>query len=213
LSTIVYKTVYCLILLVEIEIREYRGGDAGQVIDVFRDSFNTLRKSRGGNHPDETVDRVVGQPDNATLKMLISGRKLLVARVKGTGEIAGIGAISDTRADRILGSRYSRTHYVREKFQRGRAGVSVGKLLRLATIEEARKLGARKMYGYATIESIGFHKKFGAKFVSMFNSSYLDGVRSYYYEIELRPSFWNRIPFEPFVFQFSKLVGKLTRKN
>lgn len=197
----------------ELEIRDYREDDALQVIEVFRDSFNTLRKSKGGNHDEETVDKVVGQPDDATLFMVVSGRKLLVAVVKGTGEIAGIGAISDSRADRILGSRYSRTHYVKEKFQHGKAGVSVGKMLRNATIEKARNLGARKMFGYATTESIGFHKKFGAKFVPMFNSSYLGGVRAYYYEMELRPSIWNRIPFEPFIFQFSKLVGKLTRKK
>ncbi len=197
----------------EIEIRDYRSGDAKQVIEVFRDSFNTLRKSRGGNHKDSTVDSVVNQPDDATLRMVTSGRLLLVAEVTETGEIAGIGAISDTRADRILGTRYSRTHYVKEKFQRGKAGVSVGKMLRLATIEKAKKLGARKMFGYATIESVGFHKKFGARFMPMFNSSYLDGVRSYYYEIELRPSFWNRITVEPFIFQFSKLLGKLRRKK
>jgi L-amino acid N-acyltransferase YncA len=212
LGTIVYKTVYFLILTVEVEIRDYRKEDAEQVIEVFRDSFNTLRKSKGGSHGDATVDAVVTQPDSATLKMVTSGRKLLVAEVKETGEIAGTGAISDTRADRLLGSRYSRTHYVREKFQRGKAGVSVGKMLRIATIEKAKRLGARKLFGYATIESVGFHKKFGAKFVPLFNSSYLGGVRSYYYEIELRPSFWNRIPIEPFVFQFSKFIGTLGKK-
>ena len=213
MSTIVYKTVYCLILYVEIEIRDYRPSDAKQVIEVFRDSFNTLRKSRGGNHEDSTVDRVVGQSDKSTLWMVTSGRLLLVAVVKKTGEIAGIGAISDTKADHLLGTRYSRTHYVKEKFQHGKAGVSVGKMLRLSTIEKARKLGARKLFGYATIESVGFHKKFGARFMPMFNSSYLDGVRSYYYEIELRPSFWNRITIEPFIFQLSKFLGKLRKKK
>jgi L-amino acid N-acyltransferase YncA len=207
LSTIVYKTVYCQIHVVEVIIRNYRSGDAGQVVAVCRDSFSTLKKSQGGTHPDDKVDELIQKPDSVILDRLTSGGRLLVAEVKDTGELAGMGAVSTTAMSRILGSCYSRSHYVKKKFQGGKAGLNVGSMLRTATIEKAKSLGTRKMFGYATKDSMGFHRKSGAKFNPRFNSSYLGGVRTYYYEIALRPSIWNAIPFEPVLFQLSKLLG------
>lgn len=191
----------------EIFIREYRPGDAGQVVAVYRDASSTLKKSEGGGHPDDRVEAVLSKSDAYLLGKLTSDGILLVAEVKGTGEIVGIGAISDTFASRFLGCRYSRSHYVKAGFQKGKAGINVGSMLRRATIEKARSLGARKLFGYATNESLGFHKRFGAKPVPLYDGTYMGGVPTKYYEIILRRSLWNLIPFEPFLFHLSKIFG------
>lgn len=103
-----------------------------------------------------------------------------------------------------MGSVCSRGFYVKEKFQRGRAGVSVGKLLAKARIKWASEMGFRKMYGYSTPESTGFHEKFGARFFSSHDSIYAGDVRVHYYEIELRPSRLNGLRFEPYVSELIK---------
>lgn len=207
MSTIVYKTVHFLILFVEIIIRDYRPGDAGQVVSIYRDSFSTLKRSNGGQHPDECVDSIIQKPDEYLLRKITDRGIIVVAQIKGSDEIVGLGAISDTLTSRILGSRYSRSHYVKSDFQKGKSGVNVGSMLRRATIEKAKSLGARKLFGYATNESAGFHRKFGARFLPIYNGSYLGGVPTNYYEIELRKSLWNHIPLEPLAFHLSKIFG------
>ncbi len=195
----------------EINIRSYRPADAKQVIEVFRDSFNTLRKSRGGAHPDAAVDKFLDASDREILGRITRGAVLLVAEVKETGEIAGTGAVTNRPVDRLLNSTYSRTHYVKEKFQHGKTGVNIGSMLRRATIQKARDLGFRKIYGYSLPESVGFHKKFGAKYLPRYNFRYLEGaVEVHYYEIELRPSIRNSIRIEPYIFRLSKWWQKHT---
>jgi hypothetical protein len=190
---------------VEVVIRDYLPDDARQIIDIYRDSFTTLKKSKGGGHPDGKVDKIIQKPDKYLLKKLVSDGILVVAQVKGTHEIVGIGAISNTFTSGFLGSRYSRSHYVKASFQKGKAGVNVGTMLRVATIEKAKTLGARKLFGYSTNESVEFHKKFGARFVPRYNCTYLGGIPTNYYEIVLRKSIWNNIPFEPVLFHLSKI--------
>ena len=123
---------------------------------------------------------------------------IVVAEVEETGEMAGFGAISNNWRNKILKSCYSKFHFVKEKFQRGRAGVNVGRMLRKKTISMAASKNYRKIYGYATTEAIGFHKKFGAKFFPEYNHpSNIEGATDNYYEIELRPSFLNGLKIEP----------------
>jgi len=191
-------------------IRDYKAGDSSQIVEVFRDSMNTLRKSKGGTHPDDAVDKAVNEPDDELQKMLEWGSAIIVAEVQETGEIAGMGAITTKWYNRLLRSTMSRAHFVKEKFQRGRAGVSVGKMLRIASIQKAKGLGFRKIFGYSTPEAVGFHKKFGAVFYPEHNGFYLDKrVVTQYYEIELRKSALNRMRPEAYISGASHLTGRL----
>ncbi|MEW6035037.1 MAG: hypothetical protein AB1529_00350 [Candidatus Micrarchaeota archaeon] len=193
----------------EIVLREYRPEDAPEIVDVFRDACNALRKSRGGAHPDEDIDRFTGKSDAELLEILERGARITVAEVKGTGRLAGIGAITVDRVARLIGSTYSKDHYVREEFQRGKAGVSVGRMLREATLKAARDMGFRKLYGYSTPEATGFHAKFGAIFHPGHDSTYMGGVRILYYETELRKSRLNAIRIEPYVFKIGRFISQL----
>ncbi len=195
--------------MVEIVLREYRPEDAPEIVDVFRDACNALRKSRGGAHPDETIDRFLGKSEGELLDMLTRGARITVAEVKGTGRLAGMGAITVDLTSQLLGSTYSKDHYVREEFQRGKAGVSVGRLVREATLKEAREMGFRKLYGYSTTEAEGFHRKFGAVFHHGHDSTYMDGVRILYYETRLKESPMNGILVEPYVFKVSRFISQL----
>jgi len=196
----------------ELRIRDYRPGDAREVVEIFRDSYNTLRESKGGLHPDEEVDEVLALPDEAILDRLTQSSLLVVAEIVETGELAGTGAIRDGLAHRLVGSTFSMNHYVPERFQKGRADVSVGSALRKATIEKARQLGYRKLCGLAVPESKGFHAKFGAVFFPEHNASdWHSGVEYQYYEFVFRESPLNAIKFESYAARLVKLAKNLRR--
>jgi hypothetical protein len=192
----------------EVVIRPYHPADALAVVEVYRDAYDVLRQSRGGRHADHIVDRVQSMADEALLRRLLHGYHLVVAEDTVTsGRLLGIGAISDRPIDRLLGSARSKSHYVRLGLQRGQGGVGLGTLLRNATLARARELGRRKVWGYAQPESRGWHGKFGACFYpwhDTYNPEH--SLMVSYYEIELRPSFWNRVRIEPCIFRLSKLI-------
>lgn len=195
--------------MVEIRIRRYEGRDAPQAVAVFRDANNSIRKSRGGAHPDSEVDALLSKSDAELLSIITHGSVIFVAEVAGTGEIAGMGAITNNLVARMLGSTYSKNHYVKEAFQHGKAGVSLGRPLRDATLAEAKRLGFRKMYGFSTPESVGFHKKFGAVFHPRYNTRMFGTVIVEYYEIELRKSVLNGIRMEPYAVMLGRAYGWL----
>ena len=195
----------------DIILRDFRIEDFTQVTEVVRDGNDSLRKSRGGQHPDEAVDQMIKRalaqdiPRNPRLQP-----GMVVAEVKGTGQIIGTGAIMRGPLDKLLGTAYSTAHYVRQDFQRGKAGVPVGSLLRKETIARARALGCRKVYGLSTPEAVGFHSKFGARFFPNHDRTYLNPpVRLRYYDIVLRPSMWNGVRLETWGFVIREVHGWL----
>ena len=188
-------------VLVEILIREYRPEDASRVLEAYRDSMQSLRASQGGIHPEWAVDMDISRPDEELLSGMTYRSILLVAEVKGTGEVAGIGGLGIGLLNRLAGCVYSKAHYVKRAFQRGKAGISVGSMLRKATISTASGMGFRKLYGYTTSESVSFHAKAGARLVPMFNRMHKERkVCLRYYEIELRRNILNALPIEPIIF-------------
>lgn len=190
----------------KILLRNYRETDAAASVSVFREGSQSLRKSQGGTHPDEAIDKLADMSDKEVWLNYLWGATLVVAEVKETGEVIGLGGIKRGRFDRLIGSAYSTTHYVKPSFQKGRAGVPVGSLLRAETITRAKAIGCRKMYGFSTPEAVRFHKKFGARFYPLFNRDSSDSkVRIRYYEIDLRPSIWNMLKIEPFAYSLNEL--------
>jgi len=193
--------------LIEIILRDYGPEDFSQVISVFKDSCQTLKKSNGGTHPDDAVDHLLKGTDMQILGRITGGAKLIVAEVKETGQIVGTGGVKRGKFDRLFGVACSVAHYVRSDFQKGKAGVSVGSLLRRESLARAAAAGCRKMYGFSTADAIGFHKKFGARFLPRYDRPYINGiVPSHYYEMELRPSIWNRLEPMPILFAFEGVV-------
>ncbi len=181
-------------------VRDYRAEDARAVVEVFRDSYNTLRASKGGMHPDEEVEEMLRKPDGKILARLTRNCVLLVAEVRGTGEVAGVGGIRDGWEHRILRSTVCMNLYVKERFQRGKAGVSVGAMLRRATIERAKSMGYRKACGYAYPEAKGYEARFGVAFFPAYNTrDWNSAVTLHYHEFELRPNVWNRIRMEAYM--------------
>jgi len=199
-------------MAIEINVRDYRSEDASRVVEVFRDAYNTLRKSKGGMHRDDQVEQALHPSDKNILARMTYEVMLVVAEVKETGEIVGTGGISFGLMSRLLNSTYSRNHYVKEAFQRGRAGVSVGSMLRRATIDKARSMGFRKIYGFSTPESKGFHQRFGAVFFPAYDMTFSESTVGFnYYEIHLRPCIWNRIIIEPYIARLKKLYFQRIR--
>ncbi|MEW6723147.1 MAG: GNAT family N-acetyltransferase [Candidatus Micrarchaeota archaeon] len=195
----------------EIIIRDYRPEDAGQVIEVYRDSVQSMRESAGGLHPDSSVERLLSRRDEAILASHTEGGVLLVAELDSTGRLAGMGAVA-TPLSSLIGSAYSRSFYVRREFQRGKGGLPVGSMLREAAIARAKKMGFRKIYGYSTPEAIPFHKKFGAVFYPEHDLPYLDSSATlHYYEIELKKSPLNGIRVEPLLFRLSAKLEPLIK--
>ncbi len=193
----------------EIIIRDFRPEDRAQLADVYRDSYGTLRESRGGQHPDELVDRVIGRADDEILSDIEYGGIVLVAEAHPGGEIAGVASITDRWINSVTGSSYSRSLYVRSAYQRGKSGVNVGTMLRAGIIERAKRRGYRKIFGYSTPEAIRFHMRFGARFTPLFNHRDRDSFSFHYYELELRPSILNPIPIEPFMVSVTRLYSGL----
>ena len=192
----------------EILIRDVNPEDTNQLLDVFRSAHESLRKSKGGQHPDKAIDDMISLPDERLAEIVTKDNALIVAEVRETGELAGMGAVTNRWYDFALGSTYSKNHFVKTNFQRGKAGVSVGKLLRKASIEKARSQGFRKLYGYSTPEAQGFHKKFGAVFLPEFNSNYLrHTVPLHYYEIKLKKSILNSMYLEPYIYELTMLIS------
>lgn len=189
----------------QVIIRDYKPEDAPAIIAVFRNSFNSLRKSRGGSYPDDYVDRTIGRPDRQILSRLGYGNIMVVAELKKTGEIIGMDSIANRWKHSLLKSTYNANNYVKERYQKGRAGVRVGSMLKKATIEKAKSLGFRKMYGYSTPEARGLCKKFGARFFPSHNAKE-QNVEFHYYEIELCKSFWNSIRIEPYFAELSQMA-------
>ncbi len=207
------KTFMSQSFTMEVMVRDYLPGDAKGLVSAYRDAFNSLRKSRGGPFADSYVNGRVSRPDGQILSVLLHGSIVIVAQVKGTGEIIGMGSIANRWKYRLVGSTYGRNLLVKERYQKGRAGVSVGSLLRKATLDKARQLGFRKLYGYCEPGVMGFHERFGARPVP---SQKIDvgGVHLQYYEMELRDSFWNRFLIEPHLaglFGLSRLFSSIPR--
>jgi L-amino acid N-acyltransferase YncA len=189
-------------------VRDFSPQDLPAVIETYRDANNTLRESRGGIHPDHTIDRIVNLPDEKLAPMLTRGAVVLVA--EHGGEIAGFTAFSNSFTDRLLRTTYGKSLYVKEKFQRGKAGVSVGKELMLARKRKLQSLGFRKYYSYSVPESVGFQKKFGAKFYPFHDTYSLNkSVRMRYFDVEIKPSALNRLRVEPFIFELNCLIWRL----
>lgn len=189
----------------EIIIRDYRPEDASRVVEVYRDSYNTLRKSKGGMHPDGGVENWLKKSDKDILDIITRGNVVTVAEAKETGEITGIITMSNGLISRCLNSTFCRTLYVKEKFQRGKAGVIVGAKLRRANLNKAKSMGFRKIYGYANPESKSFYEKCGAKYLPAYNIKSLNNiVELNYYESELRPSIWNSFRIEPHILKLIK---------
>ncbi len=192
-------------------IREYRADDASQIVEVYRDACNTLRKSKGGIHPDSVIDSWFEKSDKEIHSELIRNCALFVAEVEETGEIAGIGGIKITWLDKLINSVHSHNNFVKEKFQRGRSGFNVGSMLRKAAIEKAKVMGFRKMYASSTPEAVGFHKRCGAQFFPQHNTVSRAGTEYHYYEIELRPSRWNNLRIEPYCIWINGIIHKLRK--
>ena len=189
-------------------MRDYSPQDLPGILDVYRDANNTLRSSKGGIHPDRTIERIVSLPDENLAKMLTKNSFIIVAELNN--EIAGFTAFSFSRIDRLLGSVYGKSLYVRESFQRGRAGVSVGRVLMNARKEKLRGMGFRKYFSYSVPESSGFQKKMGARFYPFHDTYSLnESVRMEYFEVEIRPSILNHFRIEPFIFELMFLIRKL----
>jgi len=165
-------------------------------------------------HRDGQVEQALHKSDENILARMTHGVRLVVAEVKETGEIVGTGGIGWGLMSRLLNSTYSRNHYVKEAFQRGRAGVSVGSMLRRATIEKARSMGFRKIYGFSTPESKGFHQRFGAAFLPAYDMRFSESTLAFnYYEIHLRRSIWNHIMIEPYIAKLTKLYYQRIRRE
>ncbi len=192
----------------DIQLREYRPGDEKGVIKVFKDANNSRRVSRGKDHPDEEVDRMLNWSDEEIISFMVDGNYLLVVEVEESGEIIGTGGISTGWTNFLLGSTLSRNHFVKEAYQKNKRGISFGKMLREATISKASSLGFRKIFGYSAASAIGFHKKFNAKTYPKYNkkSPICKSVELLYYEIELYPSVWNGLRIEPYIHKISKLL-------
>jgi hypothetical protein len=183
-----------------VRIRDYRPADSSQVVQVIRDGFDTLRMSRGGAHPDEELDKLLGRGDRKLLDYVLKGAAVIVAEDEDSGDILGLGAYTNRLADRILGSAYLKGLYVRGRCQRGRCGVNIGSMIRDERIRRARSLGCRKLYAFSVPEARAFHEKAGAKFYPQHDLRYLNGtVRVEYFEIELRPSPLNGLRVEPII--------------
>ncbi len=203
----------------KIILREYHSADRRQVADVIRDGFQTLRKSRGGMHPDDRLDAWLSQDDGTITSYVLKDASVVVAEVEGTGEIAGIAAFTDRLGDRILKSTYVKGLYVREKYQRGKGGVRVGSMLRDERMRRIRERGFRKIYGFSVPESRAFHEKSGARFYPSNDIRYMGGsVRLGYYELILRRSPLNAIQIEPWLHKagmklayLSSWLGRLFR--
>ncbi|HSB47677.1 MAG TPA: GNAT family N-acetyltransferase [Candidatus Bilamarchaeum sp.] len=197
----------------DVFVRKYSPPD--DIVGVYRDSLGSLRKSAGGSHPDDYVDRMLSRSDGQLMRALLYANELFVAEAGGA--IAGMGGFAARLKHRILGSVYSANFYVRREFQHGKSGISVGSLLRNATIEHARRLGFRKMYGYSTEEAISFHKKHGAVFYPEHNVKIRGtGITVHYYEISLKSHPLNGIRIEPYFSEqsfLSKVVGMLRGKS
>ena len=193
-----------------LRIRPFESRDASGVVAVYRDAYDVLRASRGGRHADDVVDRIQAKSDEALLDQLLVGYYLVVAENQDDAALVGIGAISDRRIDRLLKSARSKSHYVRRGLQQGKGGLGLGTMLREVTLGRARELGYRKVWGYSQPESMGWHRKFGARFYprhDTYNPDHAMLVR--YYEIELRKSLWNCIRIEPSLWRMGKFVPTL----
>ncbi|MFN7991117.1 MAG: hypothetical protein U0R44_03075 [Candidatus Micrarchaeia archaeon] len=191
----------------KILVRGYEPADSSAAVAVYRSSHESMRRSRGGMHPDGSIDAILGKSDSELLLLLTGSCSLFVAIVEETGQMVGIGGFTITPAGRLLGSTLSRNLYVREDFQKGRAGVNVGKILRSRILEEARRQGFRKIYGFSTPEAVEFHRKFGAVFFPSFDKT-VDSVNVSYYEIELRKSLMNRLRAEPYLMRLASFLRR-----
>lgn len=197
-----------------IRVRPYEDRDAEQVVDVYRDAYEVLRSSKGGQHPDRVVEAVQRMSNEALLERVVAGYALFVAEEVETGRLIGIGAVSNRLIDRWLRSGRSKSHYVRASAQGGKGGVGVGSLLRTETLAHAKRLGYRKVWGYSQPESRRWHEKFGARFYprhDTFNPEH--SLVVHFYEITLRESPWNRLRIEPWLFRVTEFFPSLGRKR
>ncbi len=193
----------------DVEIRDFLPEDGPRAAAVFRDAYSTLKRSRGGQHSDKSVDALLQKPDAEVVRSLTRGGVLLVARVRGSGEIIGMHGFTSGLIDRILGSSYARNQYVREAYQKGKAGISVGRMLSVAAQERARKMGFRKWYGLSIPESVEYHKRYGWKHYPRHDTVSLDsGMRVHYIELELRKSALNGIRIEPYLLAAFRMIGR-----
>jgi len=193
----------------ELILRNCTPEDAPQIGKIFRDSHNVLRQSRGGLHNDKYIDAIISKTDPEIYSILTAGSTLILAQIKGAGQVIGMGAFTTSPFSRLIGSSYSHGAGVLEAFQRGKSGVNVGRMIREEILARASAMGFRKLYGFSAPEAIGFHKRFGAVFYpasNRFQKEY--GLEIHYYEIEIKKSFWNRIRIEPYAYALGLFYGR-----
>jgi hypothetical protein len=196
----------------EVIIRGYLSEDGADIVRIYRNALETLRKRNGGEHDDASIDKILSWPDKKILSELFC-RNDIVLVANADGAAVGFTSFSNRLIDKIIKSVYGSNVYVTKEFQQGKMGVNVGRML----ISERRKLmnktGYRKYYSYSTPESVQFGKKCGVKYYSFHNTYSLNSsLALHYYEFILRPSFLNRIRFEPYLFELSIIFGKIIRK-
>jgi hypothetical protein len=183
-------------------VREYRPEDASQVTSVMRSSFSTLRQRKGGFHSDKDIDSLMCVSDAELREGVERNTLTLVAVVKGSGELAGLSSLGRGWFNLLLGNAYSKNLSVKEDYQKGRAGVSVGRILREAMLVKAKSLGIRKIYGHSTPEATRFHEKFGARFFSQHDHApAYSSIQAKYYEIIIVPSALNHLPIEGYLYR------------
>lgn len=196
----------------EVIIRGYLPEDGADIVRIYRNALETLRKSKGGEHDDYSIDKILSGSDKKILSELFC-RNDIVLVADASGAAVGFTSFSNRLIDKILKSVYGSNTYVTSEFQRGKMGVNVGRML----ISERRKLMSkmnyRKYYSYSTPESVKFGKKCGVKYYPAHNTYSLNSsLALHYYEFILRPSFLNKIRFEPYLFELSIIFGKIIHK-
>lgn len=200
-------------LIVDIIIRESRPADMEGVLEAYRDSNDSLRESRGGSHPDHAIDELISTPDAILKKRFFERSIVYVAEDRSSGEIVGFSVLSDRWSDRLIGSTHLKALYVKGRCQRGRAGISVGRLLAQRRLDAARARGYRKAYSLSVPESVGFQERLGARFFPEHDTPSFWGGRLRYFEYELRKSPLNRFIFEPYLYKIRNSIRGFLRKG
>ncbi|MBU0527931.1 GNAT family N-acetyltransferase [Candidatus Micrarchaeota archaeon] len=196
----------------EVIIRGYLPEDGAGIVRIYKNALETLRKSKGGDHDDYSIDKILSGSDKKILSDLFC-RNDIVLVADAEGIPVGFTSFSNRLIDKILKSTYGSNIYVAKEFQRGKIGVNVGRMLVSERKRLMSKMNYRKYYSYSTPESVAFGKKCGVKYYPAHNTYSLNSsLALHYYEFILRPSFLNKIRIEPYLFELSILFGKALGK-
>jgi N-acetylglutamate synthase-like GNAT family acetyltransferase len=179
-----------------ISIRRYRPGD--DILSVYRDSWSALKRSRGGLHPDEVVERKIRRSGASLERWLLHDAEALVA--ESGGKVVGFCVLSGNRMNRLTRSSYCRCLYVMRGYQRNR--LRVGTELFRSMERAARAAGFSKIFTYSTPESVPFYEKMGVIFFPRFKERTPDSpVALSYGELSLGSR--TLFPIEPFISELS----------